>query len=109
MKAINSSETQLHLPLPSAECLSGLIFDPDDGSNMFLRNVGHYPNYMGLQTRRHSQSYEHRIRQELPNLLVVTKCRSVRWAGHVVSMGAKRHVNRVLVGKREETTRKTKT
>jgi hypothetical protein len=23
----------------------GLFFDPEDGGDMFLRNVGHFPNY----------------------------------------------------------------
>jgi hypothetical protein len=37
------------------------------------------------------------------------KSRRVRWAGHVARMGEKRNAYRILVGKPEETTRKTKT
>jgi hypothetical protein len=46
-----------------------------------------------------------------PSIIKMVKSRSMRWAGHVARMGAKRNVYRILVGKakREETTRKTKT
>jgi hypothetical protein len=37
------------------------------------------------------------------------KSRRMRWAGHVAQMGAKRNAYRILVGKLEETSRKTKT
>jgi len=36
-----------------------------------------------------------------PNILQVIKSRRMRWAGHVVQMGEKRGVYRVLVGKSE--------
>jgi len=37
-----------------------------------------------------------------PSIFRVIKSRRVRWAGHVVRMGERRGVNRVLVGKSEE-------
>jgi hypothetical protein len=37
----------------------------------------------------------------LPNILRVVKSRRMRWAGHVVRMGERRGVHRVLVGKLE--------
>jgi hypothetical protein len=37
------------------------------------------------------------------------KSRRMRWAVHVARMGEKRNAYRILVGKPEETTRKTKT
>jgi hypothetical protein len=37
------------------------------------------------------------------------KSRRMRWAGHVALMGEKRNAYRILVGKQEETTRKTNT
>jgi len=37
-----------------------------------------------------------------PNIFRVIKSRRMRWAGHVASMGEKRDVYRVLVGKLEE-------
>jgi len=36
-----------------------------------------------------------------PNIVRVIKSRRMRWAGHVVRMGERRCVNRVLVGKPE--------
>ena len=36
-----------------------------------------------------------------PNIVRVIKSRRTRWAGHVVSMGERRGVYRVLVGKPE--------
>ena len=36
-----------------------------------------------------------------PNIVQVIKSRRVRWAGHVASMGKKRGIYRVLVGKPE--------
>ena len=36
-----------------------------------------------------------------PNIVQVTKSRSMRWAGHVARMGEERGVYRVLVGKPE--------
>jgi hypothetical protein len=42
--------TACHLLL--AGFLLGLLFNPEDGVNMFLLNDGgHLPNYMGLQTQ----------------------------------------------------------
>jgi hypothetical protein len=37
------------------------------------------------------------------------KSRRIRWAGHAAQIGEKRNAYRILVGKPEETTRKTKT
>jgi hypothetical protein len=42
-----------------------------------------------------------------PNITRMTKSRR-RWAGNVACMGEMRNAYRVLVGKQEETTRKTK-
>jgi hypothetical protein len=42
-----------------------------------------------------------------PSIIRMIKSRRVRWAGHIVRMGEKRNVCRILVGKPEETTRKT--
>jgi hypothetical protein len=36
------------------------------------------------------------------------KSRRMRWAGHIARMGEKRNAYRILVGKPEETTGKTK-
>jgi hypothetical protein len=37
--------------------LLGLFFDPDDGDNMFLRNIGwHSTDYMALYPRRYTPS-----------------------------------------------------
>jgi hypothetical protein len=33
--------------------LLGLLFDPKDGGDTFLRNVGLSPNYMALHSHRH--------------------------------------------------------
>jgi hypothetical protein len=46
--------------------LAWLTLDPDDGSDMFLRNVGHSPNYMVLQLRS-SYSSETRLSLPLPS------------------------------------------
>jgi hypothetical protein len=42
----------LKLLLASAGYLLGLLFYPEDGSDMLLRNVGLPPNYTPLQPRR---------------------------------------------------------
>jgi hypothetical protein len=44
-----------------------------------------------------------------PSIIRVIKSRKMTWAVHVVRMGEKRTAYRILVGKPEETTRKTKT
>jgi hypothetical protein len=36
-----------------------------------------------------------------PNVIRMTKSRRMRWAGHLVRMGAKRNAYRILVGKPE--------
>jgi hypothetical protein len=36
-----------------------------------------------------------------PNIFRVIKSRRIRWAGHVVHLGERRHIYRVLVGKPE--------
>jgi hypothetical protein len=33
--------------------LLGLLFDPEDGDDMFLRRVGIFPNYAALRPQRH--------------------------------------------------------
>jgi hypothetical protein len=43
-----------------------------------------------------------------PNIIRQIKSRRMRWVGHVARMGGKRNVYKVLVGKPEETTWKTK-
>jgi hypothetical protein len=42
-----------------------------------------------------------------PNIVTEIKSRRKRWVGHVACMGEGRGVHRVLVGRPEETTRKT--
>jgi hypothetical protein len=44
-----------------------------------------------------------------PSIIGMIKSRRMRWAGHVGQMGEKRIAYRILVGKPEETTGKTKT
>jgi hypothetical protein len=44
-----------------------------------------------------------------PSIIRMIKSRRMRWAGHVARMGEKRNAYRLLVGKPEETIRKTKT
>jgi hypothetical protein len=43
------------------------------------------------------------------NIIRMVKSTRMRWAGHIAQMEKKRNVYRILVGKPEETTRKTKT
>jgi hypothetical protein len=47
-------QTMQELMLPSASaCFSlGLLVDPEDGGDIFLRNVGLSPNYTVLQPKR---------------------------------------------------------
>jgi hypothetical protein len=42
------AENSATLPPDSTDFLLGLLSDPEDGSDMFLRNVGLSPNYMAL-------------------------------------------------------------
>jgi hypothetical protein len=42
------------------------------------------------------------------SIIRVIKSRRMRWTGHVARMGEKRNAHRILVGKPEETTGKTK-
>jgi hypothetical protein len=44
-----------------------------------------------------------------PSIIRMTNSRRMRWAGHVARIGEKRNAYRILVGKPEETTGKTKT
>jgi hypothetical protein len=44
-----------------------------------------------------------------PSTIRMIKSRRMRWAGSVTRMGAKMNAYRILVGKPEETVRKTKT
>jgi hypothetical protein len=44
-----------------------------------------------------------------PSIIRIIKSRRMRWADHVARMGKKRNEYRILVGKLEETTAKTKT
>jgi hypothetical protein len=37
-----------------------------------------------------------------PNIIRMIKARSMRWAGHVARIGAKRNASRILMGKPEE-------
>ena len=50
---------------------------------------------------RKLHSEELRDLYSLPNIVRVVKSRRMRWAGHVVRMGERRSVHRVLVGKPE--------
>jgi hypothetical protein len=43
------------------------------------------------------------------SIIRMTKSRRMRWAGHVARIVEKRNEYRILVGKSEETTKKTKT
>jgi hypothetical protein len=36
-----------------------------------------------------------------PSIIIITKSRRMRWAGHIARMGAKRNEYRILVGKPE--------
>jgi hypothetical protein len=40
------------LPLASVDFLLGLLFDPEDGDDIFLRNVKLFLNSTSIQTRR---------------------------------------------------------
>jgi hypothetical protein len=44
-----------------------------------------------------------------PNIIRMIKSRRMRWAGNAARMGEKRNAYRILVGKPEKTTGKTKT
>jgi hypothetical protein len=44
-----------------------------------------------------------------PTIIRMTKSRRMRWVGHEVRIGKKRNAYSILVGKPDETTRKTKT
>jgi hypothetical protein len=43
-----------------------------------------------------------------PSIIRIIKSRRMRWTGHIARMGKKRNAYRILVGKPEETTGKTK-
>jgi hypothetical protein len=43
----------------------------------------------------------------LPSIIRMIKSKTMRWAGHVARMGEMRNAYSILVGKPEETTRKT--
>jgi hypothetical protein len=42
------------------------------------------------------------MKSDSPGIIRIIKSRRMRWAGHVVRMGEKRNVYRLLVGKPEE-------
>jgi hypothetical protein len=42
-----------------------------------------------------------------PSIIKIIRSRRMRWAGHVARMGKKVSAYRIVVGKPEETTRKT--
>lgn len=51
--------TKMPLSLQLVSCLFCLLFDLDDGGNMFFRNVGEFsPHYMASFCRRQYASYE---------------------------------------------------
>jgi hypothetical protein len=62
------AEAELSLQPNSANYLHGLLFYPEDGGDMFLRNVGHLPNYTPLQpTRGSSESQEVQRKGNIPH------------------------------------------
>jgi hypothetical protein len=56
-----------------ARFLHGLLFDHEDGDDVFLQNAGLFPNYTALQPRRTPSSYisllsQHTRRRKLTDL-----------------------------------------
>lgn len=49
-----TAKPELSLPSASAAFSLDLLFDPENRDDMFLRNVGLYPNYMSLRPPKHS-------------------------------------------------------
>jgi hypothetical protein len=47
----STSRSTLSFPRVSAGFLFRLLFDPEDGDDIFLRNIGFSPNYTALQPR----------------------------------------------------------
>jgi hypothetical protein len=54
---VTPCSSELSLPPASAVLLLGLFFGPEDGGDMFIRNVGLSPIYTASQPRRPYTSY----------------------------------------------------
>jgi hypothetical protein len=50
-------QAECSLPSASADFLLGLIFDLEDGGDMFLRKIGLSPNYVALNAEDHTLRY----------------------------------------------------
>jgi len=69
---------------------------PNNGASMF------FPlQYLCFGEWRKLHNEELNDLYSSPNIVLVIKSRRMRWAGHVASMGERRGVYRVLVGKPE--------
>jgi hypothetical protein len=56
---------QLSLPPASADFSFGLNVNPEDGDNIFLRNVGLYPKYPKPEDRNIHRMYELKFNQNI--------------------------------------------
>jgi hypothetical protein len=54
---VSQARTQQKLAICFAGFMADLLFDPDDGGSMFLKNVGLPPDYMILEPRRCTPHY----------------------------------------------------